>query len=144
MDVMLDVPDAKASSLAQSKELVKRLDSRYNAMVSIERELAELMSLSSKQVSSRKAKEIKPVVVQHKRYRSFTKLPKYADLALEGDKKPDGKVEASMCCICYENPANAVVMQCGHGGICSECGLGILSSNFRLCHLCRQPLSFIL
>ena len=35
-------------------------------------------------------------------------------------------------------------MNCGHGGICYECGKSILESDLRLCHLCREPLVFIL
>jgi len=45
---------------------------------------------------------------------------------------------APSCCICFDNTANAVNMQCGHGGICYECGKSILMSNTRLCHLCRE------
>lgn len=48
------------------------------------------------------------------------------------------------CCICFDNPANAVNMQCGHGGICYDCGKSILLSKTRLCHLCREPLLFVL
>jgi len=51
---------------------------------------------------------------------------------------------APSCCICFDNTANAVNMQCGHGGICYECGKSILMSNTRLCHLCREPLLFVL
>ncbi len=57
---------------------------------------------------------------------------------MEEDKEKSG------CCICYENMANAVIMTCGHGGICYECGKSILESNVSLCHLCREPLMFIL
>ena len=35
-------------------------------------------------------------------------------------------------------------MQCGHGGICYDCGKSILMSKTRLCHLCREPLLFVL
>jgi len=52
--------------------------------------------------------------------------------------------EKASCCICFENLANAVIMRCGHGGICYECGKGILASNMRQCHLCREPLLFVI
>ena len=35
-------------------------------------------------------------------------------------------------------------MNCGHGGICYDCGKSILESELRVCHLCREPLLFIL
>lgn len=40
--------------------------------------------------------------------------------------------------------ADAVNMNCGHGGICFDCGKSILESEIKLCHLCRQPLNYIL
>ena len=52
--------------------------------------------------------------------------------------------EKNSCCICFDNLADAVIMNCGHGGICYECGKSILESDLRLCHLCRDPLVFIL
>lgn len=53
-------------------------------------------------------------------------------------------MEKASCCICFSNLANAVIMNCGHGGICYDCGKSILQSNVCLCHLCREPLLFVL
>ena len=47
--------------------------------------------------------------------------------------------EGAKCSICMENDANAVVMECGHGGICFECALVILDST-AVCHFCREVL----
>ena len=35
-------------------------------------------------------------------------------------------------------------MNCGHGGICYDCGKSLLESSLRICHLCREPLLFVL
>ena len=37
-------------------------------------------------------------------------------------------------------------MECGHGGICYECGKRMISSDLSggACHLCREPISYIL
>ena len=47
------------------------------------------------------------------------------------------------CTICLDAEANAVLMTCGHGAICFECGLTLLSSSCE-CHLCRQPVIQVL
>ncbi len=35
------------------------------------------------------------------------------------------KDEEEVCIVCYNNPPDAVLMPCGHGGICYECSLSI-------------------
>jgi len=47
------------------------------------------------------------------------------------------------CTICLDSAANAVLMDCGHGAICFECGLALLNSTCE-CHLCRQPVIQVL
>jgi hypothetical protein len=43
------------------------------------------------------------------------------------------------CMICLAKSADAVILQCGHGGICFECGLTICHSKVNpRCHLCRK------
>ncbi|CAD8201522.1 unnamed protein product [Paramecium pentaurelia] len=46
------------------------------------------------------------------------------------------------CIICCENPPNAVLMICGHGGICYKCGLEMAQKS-KECFLCRQQIVFI-
>ena len=80
------------------------------------------------------------------------KLPDYAEpgilAQIEAKKQAQLEdkeyLEKASCCICFSNLANAVLMNCGHGGICYECGKSILQSNCCLCHLCREPLLFVL
>jgi hypothetical protein len=47
------------------------------------------------------------------------------------------------CTICLDKTANAVLMNCGHGAICFDCGLTLLSTTCE-CHLCRQPIVQVL
>ena len=47
------------------------------------------------------------------------------------------------CKICCLNNSNAVVMQCGHGGICFECAVKMWETS-RKCHMCRGPISKLL
>lgn len=40
-------------------------------------------------------------------------------------KRQQSRVSVSLnqrdCCICFDNRPDAVIMECGHGGICYEC-----------------------
>ncbi|OMJ90776.1 hypothetical protein SteCoe_6755 [Stentor coeruleus] len=47
------------------------------------------------------------------------------------------------CSICFENECNAVLMECGHGAICSRCA-EILLNNKGKCHICRGEISQVL
>ncbi len=44
------------------------------------------------------------------------------------------------------NQADAVIMQCGHGGVCYECGKQMLlkGSDLQRCHLCREFIEQVL
>ena len=162
----------------QTDELPERLkefegrvsSSDMKRMVAIERDIAEVMTLTDNEQSpDKRSRNNQHLLIthessapkaprSHKRCRSYMKLPVYAD---PDAHQPSKKIAAkkhlddtgggaapgggpSQCCICFENIANAVNMQCGHGGICYECGKSILMSNTRLCHLCREPLLFVL
>ena len=43
----------------------------------------------------------------------------------------------NVCYICVENPCNAVMMNCGHGGVCYECALEFARAKSQ-CMECRQ------
>ncbi len=47
------------------------------------------------------------------------------------------------CTVCLNAEANAVLMDCGHGAICFECGLKLLETTCE-CHLCRRPVIQVL
>ncbi|CAD8100175.1 unnamed protein product [Paramecium sonneborni] len=48
----------------------------------------------------------------------------------------------SKCIICCENPSNAVLMTCGHGGICYQCAIQMAQKS-KECFLCRQTIQEI-
>ena len=35
-------------------------------------------------------------------------------------------------------------MECGHGGICYECGKHLLATEPHVCHLCRESINYVL
>jgi len=47
------------------------------------------------------------------------------------------------CAICVEGLCNAVLMECGHGGICTYCAEFLLSNKGK-CHMCRAEISQVL
>ena len=56
------------------------------------------------------------------------------------------KIEAleKECLICLENKCDAVIMNCGHGGICFECSTRLtVKKTDQKCHLCRKVSLYI-
>ena len=60
-------------------------------------------------------------------------IPSIMNSARHG-RNPSMTVE---CNICFSQKANAIISECGHGGICYECGFKLLKSS-HLCPFCRQ------
>jgi len=60
----------------------------------------------------------------------------------------DSKMSISLaqreCCICFDQKPDAVIMECGHGGICYECGNHLLATDPHACHLCRESINYVL
>lgn len=48
-----------------------------------------------------------------------------------------------ICMVCCQALSNAVVMNCGHSGICSDCASEIWKHT-GICHMCREPIVKIL
>ncbi|CDW74700.1 zinc finger domain protein [Stylonychia lemnae] len=58
------------------------------------------------------------------------------------DKQEELKKE---CVICLSGVADAVIMNCGHGGLCFDCGQKLtMSKQEQRCHLCRKKIKLIL
>jgi len=47
--------------------------------------------------------------------------------------------DAALCNICFANEPNAVIMPCGHGGICNTCSVDLFERD-KTCPLCRNVL----
>ena len=50
----------------------------------------------------------------------------------------------SACYICCERRADAVVMECGHGGVCFTCATHLANTAPHQCPVCRDPIQEIL
>lgn len=54
------------------------------------------------------------------------------------EEQKETKTNTESCCvICLEREANGVIVKCGHGGVCWECGVDLLKRKGN-CLLCRQ------
>ena len=85
-----------------------------------------------------KRSEVSPVDRGHRRSISNDNSP------LPHTKDSDESEEAERKChICSENECNGVLMECGHGGICSYCADNLMSS-MGICHICRSKITCIL
>lgn len=71
--------------------------------------------------------------------------PIYSDLPTEKEfyaEKAQAEDER-LCLVCLSSPSNAVIMECGHGGLCMDCSLNIWERG-GTCHLCRSPIVQVL
>eukprot|EP01017_Pseudomicrothorax_dubius_P040609 TRINITY_DN6379_c0_g1_i2.p1 TRINITY_DN6379_c0_g1~~TRINITY_DN6379_c0_g1_i2.p1 ORF type:complete len:646 (-),score=113.34 TRINITY_DN6379_c0_g1_i2:128-2065(-) len=62
-----------------------------------------------------------------------------------GEEAPNNPADQSVanCLVCFEKAPDAVVMNCGHGGLCYECAVDIWEKA-EDCYLCRKPVVQIL
>ena len=47
-----------------------------------------------------------------------------------------------LCTLCLTSVANAVLMKCGHGGLCKPCAITMMQSE-RPCFLCREEIQYV-
>ena len=63
-----------------------------------------------------------------------------------GDPPADAETdlgEGEVCWICVSGPRDAVLLECGHGGICHSCAERCARKRPPLCPMCRQRISCI-
>lgn len=51
--------------------------------------------------------------------------------------------ESNTCYVCVQNPCNAVIMNCGHGGVCYECAVEFVQKKNQ-CMQCRQEVDRVI
>ena len=83
-------------------------------------------------------KEPKP----HRRIASSAQAPRISIGELKRNNSDFSFVEKT-CVTCCENQCNAVIMECGHGGLCYDCALELWKST-GMCHMCRTEISQVL
>lgn len=73
--------------------------------------------------------------------RCITVTPKKDRFPVYPDTNPN-TYEVDKCFTCSDRYANAVLLECGHGGICYSCAQK-LEHDTGICHICRSPISNI-
>ena len=53
----------------------------------------------------------------------------------------DDGLDCDTCWICYNGPRDAVLLECGHGGLCFACATKCAQQRPRLCPMCRQRIT---
>lgn len=66
-------------------------------------------------------------------------LPSVGDALAPNEERPDAS--DALCWICFEGPRDAVLLECGHGGICFACAQRCFKKKGRICPMCRQPVT---
>eukprot|EP01017_Pseudomicrothorax_dubius_P004065 TRINITY_DN10732_c0_g1_i3.p1 TRINITY_DN10732_c0_g1~~TRINITY_DN10732_c0_g1_i3.p1 ORF type:complete len:155 (+),score=20.21 TRINITY_DN10732_c0_g1_i3:64-528(+) len=56
---------------------------------------------------------------------------------------PMSNGDEKLCCVCYCAEPDGVFLECGHGGLCFECALGIWEKVDE-CYLCRSPIQQVI
>lgn len=70
-------------------------------------------------------------------------LPAQHGAAPLGSDRSAGSQDGDLCFICYSGPRDAVLLECGHGGLCFGCATRCMQMRFQECPICRQPISQI-
>ncbi|KAJ1446469.1 hypothetical protein M885DRAFT_546312 [Pelagophyceae sp. CCMP2097] len=55
-----------------------------------------------------------------------------------------GVPQSQLCYVCCLERRDAVIMECGHGGLCFECGKALARRHPRTCPICRALISSVL
>ena len=76
-----------------------------------------------------------------KRYFSVTDLDDINDDIMENNKTENE--EELLCYVCCERKPNAILENCGHGGICYECAISLMNKRNK-CMQCRNTVETVL
>jgi hypothetical protein len=66
-------------------------------------------------------------------------LPSLGDALAADEERADAS--DTLCWICFEGQRDAVLLECGHGGICFACAQRCFKKKGRICPMCRQPVT---
>jgi len=66
-------------------------------------------------------------------------LPSVGDALAADEERADAS--DTLCWICFEGQRDAVLLECGHGGICFACAQRCFKKKGRICPMCRQPVT---
>lgn len=140
----LPIPQSQLQHIRFSTKLIKALKLPPRALVRMSSTYFQPASVISKEKKEKNARtmshDLKELTKENFHFRSVSSIPRetinqksFESVSFNGRK----------CSICYESECNAVLMDCGHGGICMNCA-GVLFRQSGQCHMCRATISQVL
>ena len=130
-DVTISIPQRITQAVKKAPHMLMRISSSYfQPMESPKRKILKKRPESLKVTNEEE-------ITSHRRiFSNPTKV--------KPDSSPKNEnLSINVCNMCYDRFSNAVIMECGHGGICYECSLELWKST-GACHMCRSPISQVL
>lgn len=151
-DIQIVAPDIRVAptlpmqivnSVKRPPKLLIRLSSSYFQPASLRQNAPANRRTLSNRCENKDTKS-----PSQRRHHSFqVPLPRVSAISRPSNQCPSSlSVDSSTekpCSICYDNGSNAVIMECGHGGICYDCSLFVWKTK-GTCHMCRSPITQIL
>ena len=151
------------ASKATSK-VIKTIEDLKTEKKSLDRKLTNLMMLSHRERDKTPAKEVVSASMfdleaDHRNGLNRTE----SNISMRKDNSENSKIclsegnmnasliasqagvedeNAGLCYICYTNEANAVMMNCGHGGVCYDCSVEFLLKKGE-CMECRSQVKHV-
>ncbi|CAD8168388.1 unnamed protein product [Paramecium octaurelia] len=119
----------------KSPILLKKLSPSYFRLVTSQ-EFLMYANTNKEELFTERANNLSQNIIRdvNQEIKRIKKSKQKTDIVLETQKT---QVANTQCIICCEKQANAVLMKCGHGGICYECAFESAQKS-RECFLCRQ------
>mmetsp|Transcript_3771 Transcript_3771/g.4182 ORF Transcript_3771/g.4182 Transcript_3771/m.4182 type:complete len:300 (-) Transcript_3771:28-927(-) len=73
-------------------------------------------------------------------WEQFTDSKKETSPIVDAVQKTTDQSENNECKVCFDNPINSVIVDCGHSCLCMTC---VESHEFKVCPVCRTPVTKI-
>jgi hypothetical protein len=125
-------PRRITQAVKKAPHMLMRISSSYFQPAESPNKKANKRTLSLKTI-------VEDETVTHRRIFSNPSNVRKLDLSIPNSPNNNKK----LCDMCVENPSDAVIMDCGHGGICYNCSLELWKT-VGMCHMCRSDISQVL
>ena len=134
--------DKKAIKIEILKGFKESLDRRFDNINNVLESSFRKLNKKNHQVLKLMSEEVieVPKEIDFCVKRQLSVDDKYIMEMMGEKRKGDG--EENLCYLCFEKAPNAIFLDCGHGGICYDCGEVIVKKNNE-CMECRKEIKMI-
>ena len=113
---------------------------RVNKTLDIKRKKSNEFAKKRKSSKGTSVVEMDSFLAKVNKNQTFDFKPKAKEVPKPNDNQNSSVI---LCLICFDNSPNAVIMDCGHGGVCYDCAVDILNTQGE-CFLCRKGINRVL